>query len=554
MHQPIIMAVVDDRAALHAVERALEQRYAGTYEIICLSSTEAALQQLAELRAAAREVALLLADQWMPAMTGVLFLALAREHAPLAKRALLVTLGDGSMAEVIVHAMALGWIDSYLGKPASPHDEQFHQMITDFLADWNRRQRPQARVHVIGERWTQRSHECRDLLARNGIPYVFVEHDSTAGRTLLTQVERPAGPFPVLILSDGTVLTDPSNSEAACALGARSRPARDRYDVVIIGAGPAGLSAAVYGASEGLRTLVLERAATGGQAGTSAHVRNYLGFPWGISGAELASRAYQQAWLFGTDFLYMQAAEGLHTAGEDRVVVLADGTEIRSRSVVLAMGVSYRRLGVARLDALTGAGVFYGAAVTEAPAMTGQAVVVVGGGNAAGQAALHLAKYAASVTLVVRGPSLAAGMSDYLITAVREQDNIRVRTNTTIRDGCGVNRLEGVVLEDTSDGETVYVPAAAVFVLIGAQPHTDWVPSAVARDEHGYIRTGNDLFHDETRRARWPLDRPPFLLETSVPGVFAAGDVRHRSVKRVASAVGEGAMAIQVLHEYLANG
>ena len=353
----------------------------------------------------------------------------------------------------------------------------------------------------------------------------------------------------MLVLFDGTVLVDPSLEEIAKGLGARAALAHDRYDIVVVGAGPAGLGAAVYAASEGLRTLVLEREAMGGQAGTTSLIRNYLGFPRGLSGTDLAVRAYEQAWLFGTEFDFGRAVTGLRREGDDRVVVLEDGTEIRARAVIIAGGVSYRRLGTPALDALLGRGVFYGAAVAETKAMRGRNVFVVGGGNSAGQAAVHLAKYAARVTVLVRGDSLARSMSDYLIRQIDATPNIGVRLRTRVVDAVGEGRLEALVLDDASDGRET-VKADGLFVFIGARPRTDWLPAGVLRDEHGFVLTGNDLLVDGQPPQGWPLERPPLMLETSIPGVFAAGDVRHGSVKRVASAVGEGATALQACHAF----
>lgn len=401
----------------------------------------------------------------------------------------------------------------------------------------------------------ERSYELRDLFERNGHPFTFIEQDSAEGRARLQHVGHPDGPFPVVILRDGQALTDPSREEIVVGfLGAHDSIEGGLYDLTIVGAGPAGLSAAVYGASEGLRTLLVEREAIGGQAGTSSLIRNYLGFPQGISGADLTNRAFDQAWLFGAQTCIMRSATDLRVNGLDRILTLSDGREIVSRAVVLAMGASYQRLGVPSLEALVGAGVFYGGGVTEAEAMSGQQVFVAGGGNSAGQAAINLARYADHVTMLVRGGALAASMSDYLVKQIAAKDNIEVRTLAKIVDGHGNQRLEGLVIQDSASGETLSVPAHALFVLIGAQPHTEWLPTSIQRDPQGFILTGEDLSAGEGPDSGAPLQRTPYLLETSMPGVFAVADVRHGSVKRVAAAVGEGGIAVQLVHQYLAQG
>jgi thioredoxin reductase (NADPH) len=414
--------------------------------------------------------------------------------------------------------------------------------------------RPRFEVfQVVGDQWAPRSHEIRDLLSRNSIPFGFYPVDSEEGRALLEGTGVTSEHLPVVMLFDRRVLVDPSNAELAQALGIKTRPEASTYDVAVVGAGPAGLAAAMYGASEGLATAVLEHEALGGQAGTSSMIRNYLGFPRGVCGAELAQRAYEQAWILGADFIYGPSAVGLGSVGPNRVVTLGDGGEATSRAVILATGVSWRRLGVAGLEALVGAGVFYGAATSEAVAMKDERVFVVGGGNSAGQAALHLASYAAKVTMLVRGPTLAESMSDYLVRELEATANVTVRYDTEAVDGQGDGRLTGLTLKDRTSGATETVPATALFILIGAEPHTGWLPGTVRRDRWGFLVTGNDLLADGRPPAGWTLDRPPMLLETSLPGVFAAGDVRHGSTKRVAGAVGDGSVAIRLVHEYLGH-
>jgi thioredoxin reductase (NADPH) len=404
-------------------------------------------------------------------------------------------------------------------------------------------------MKIIGEGWSARSHEFRDLLERYGVWFGFYEADSAQGKTLLQRAGKPDGPLPVVILYDGRVLANPSAAEVADALGANEGFEGGLYDLAIVGAGPAGLSAAVYGASEGLRTVVIEREAIGGQAGTSSLIRNFLGFTTGISGSELANRAYSQAWLFGAQFYLLREVTGLRAEGSTRVLTISDGTEIESRTVVLAPGATYQRLGIPSLETLVGSGVFYGGTVSEARAMKGKQVFVAGAGNSAGQAALHLANYAERVTIVARGASLGDSMSDYLVKEIGVTENITVRRHTQIVEGHGTRRLDGLVLRHTVSDTQETVPADGLFVLIGSQPHTDWMPDSIWRDPRGFILTGNDLIQAGALPEGWT--RPPLVLETSLPGVFAVGDARHRSVKRVASAVGEGGIAVQLIHEYL---
>ena len=556
--EPVLLAVDDDPNTLGRIEHELRQRYGSYYRVACEGSPEAGMRTLQDLRAADKEVAVVLADQWMPGMTGVEFLTHTRPLYPGAKRALLFERGNRTTREPILQAMALGQIDYYVPKPERPPDEEFHRCIVQFLEEWARDYRPASvAVRLVGEPWSARSHELRDVLSRSGIPHAFSSADSKEGRELLARVDKTLARLPVVIVFDRLVLVDPDNAEIVDAFELISpfglntlSDVRD-FDLVIIGAGPAGLAAAVYGSSEGLRTVVVERETFGGQAGTSSLIRNYLGFSRGVSGSELAWQAYQQAWLFGASFRLARHTIALHHGPEQLVVRLSDGTEVAGRAAIVATGASYRRLGVPSLEALQGAGVFYGAAVAQAQGMKGQEVCVVGGGNSAGQAARHLSKHARRVTLLVLGESLTAHMSQYLVEEIEATENIQVRLNTQVLDGGGQGRLEHLVLKDRASGLTETFPAAALFVLIGATPHTAWLPEEVMRDERGYIITGNDLLRDGSPPEGWPLERAPMLLETSVPGVFAAGDVRCGSVKRVASAVGEGSIAIQIVHNYL---
>ncbi len=547
MARPVVVVVDAEDASRQALARELEGRYAADYRIVSGASPEEALAGLEQLRGEGADVPLVLADQWMPVRTGAQFLARVRELYPTARRVLLITWGDQSAPAPIVEAAALGQIDFYLPKPVWSPDEQFHRAITESLEQWWRQQGGQfAAVTVIGTEPSARVHEIRDLLTRNSIPFGFQRADSEEGSAALQRLGLDQSSGPVVTLYTGVVLADPANAQVAEALGVSTRPAETTYDVVVVGAGPAGLAAAVYGASEGLRTALLEREAFGGQAGTSSLIRNYLGFPRGISGAELAGRAYEQAWMFGTQFVYGNPATTLAIDGDLCVVGLQDGSAVTSRAAVIATGVSYRRLAVPGLESLAGAGVFYGAATTQAQALAGKRAFVVGGGNSAGQAALHLSKYARHVTILVRSASLAASMSQYLIREIEAATNIDVRYRTEIADGGGDGRLEQLRLRHRDTGDTGTEPADGLFVLIGAQPYTEWLPAAVGRDQWGYILTGPDLAE------RWTLQREPYLLETSTPGVFAAGDVRHGSVKRVASAVGDGSIAIRLAHDYLA--
>ena len=557
-HKPVLLAVDEDAGALGRIERELRKRYGEDYLIVCEGSAEAAMQRLREFEAGGEDVAVVLADQWMSGMSGTEFLARTRHVFPTAKRALLITQGDSTVREPVLRSTALGRIDYYVNKPTGSPDEHFHRVISEFLDEWTKVHRPgNVAIRMVGRLWSARSHELRDLWSRSGVAFEFHAADSDAGRELLERMGVSPERLPVVVLFDRQVLVDPSNAEIVDAFAknipfsVNIKPGQRTFDLVVVGAGPAGLAAAVYGASEGLGTLVLEKDTFGGQAGTSSLIRNYLGFSRGISGQELAAQAYTQAWLFGASFHLARHATGLRREGDRLVVSLSDGTEVEGRAVIAATGAAYRRLGVPSLEALSGAGVFYGAAVTEALATQGQEVYIVGGANSAGQAAMHLSKYASRVTLVVRRNSLEASMSDYLIREIEAAENVEVRLNSRVVDGGGEGRLERLTIEDSASGTTETVEAAALFVLIGARPHTGWLSDEVARDEGGYVLTGQDLAQDGRHPPAWTAERPPLLLETSMQGVFATGDMRHGSVKRVASAVGEGAIAIQMVHQYM---
>jgi thioredoxin reductase (NADPH) len=555
MTRPALVVVYDDREVLAALEHALRGRFGTDYQIVAADTPGAALDVLGRLGQGGEQVALVLADQWLAGMTGVELLCRAHELHQTAKRVLFITYGDAAAGTAGLQAMALGQLDHHLNAPWGPPELQLYPMLSEALSQWARATSslgpPPELVRIVGPRWSPRSHELRDLLARNSISHGFYDADSEDGRRLLAQAGLEAAGSPVLLLFDGRILVDPPNEQLAQALGVQTQPTLGRYDVAVVGAGPAGLAAATYAASEGLATLLLEREAVGGQAGTTSLIRNYLGFPRGISGAELAARATEQAVVFGAELVYAQPATELRPAGDDRILTLADGSQAVSRTVVIATGVSYRRLPGPGLEALLGAGVFYGAAVTEAKAMAGQRVAVVGGANSAGQAAVHLARHAEQVTLLVRGDALAEGMSAYLVQELQRAGNITVRLRTEVTEVDGAGRLEALTIQDRVTAATETLPAAALFIMIGAEPHTDWLAAVVERDDRGFLFTGRELLRGGSSPRGWPLDRPPLLLETSLPGVFAAGDVRHGSVKRVASAVGEGATAIQLVHEYL---
>ena len=547
MSGPVLVAVDEDAGARRDVERELRDRYARHYRIMCMPSSQEARACLENLAAASDEVALVLAGQWLSGMTGSELLDEARRLHPHAKRGLLIAWGDwGDRAtgEAIFDSIAHGRIDHYVLRPSAPPDELFHHAISGLLLEWaEARSASPYTTHVVGETWSGRAYELRDVLGRCAMPHSFCLADSSDGRALVAKAGDGAK-LPIVVFPDGTVLTDPSNAEIAKAAGSPVNPERMDFDLVIVGAGPAGLSAAVYGASEGFSTLVIDEGGIGGQATSSSLIRNYLGFPRGVSGRRLAQQAYEQAWVFGANFAFMQRVTDLRREHDGLVVTLSDSGDVRARAVLLATGASYRRVGVPALEALNGAGVFYGSPASEAPAMAGRDVYVLGGANSAGQAALYLARYARRVTLVVRAESLAAGMSHYLVRQVEATPNLQIRLRTEVVGGGGDGRLEHLVLRDSADGREETVDADALSLMIGARPHTDWLPPDVARDERGFVLTGTDLRGDTA----WPLDRSPLLLETSMPGVFAAGDVRHGSPNRVASAVGEGSVAIQLLH------
>jgi thioredoxin reductase (NADPH) len=529
--RPNIIAVDDEPTALASLLDALTRRYGGDYRVIPHRSALGALAELERLRNEGERVALIIADLWMPEMTGSDVLVHAHRTFPEAQRALLVEWGDRTAAPSILEGCAMGRFENYLHKPWSPPEVHLYPAIGEFLADWTRMHGPRMEiVRVLGEDPSPRAREIRDLLERNGIPHGFYREDSEDGLRLIEKTRLDPTRLPAVVLLDGHVLSDPTNAE-----------------ILDVGGGPAGLASAVYASSEGLRTVVIEREAVGGQAGTSSLIRNYLGFPRGISGAALAQRAYEQAWLFGTKYVFAREARRLDARGTDRVVALTDGTEIVAKSVLISTGAAYRRLGIPELERFRGAGVFY-IVPGDGRFVEGKDVFVAGAGNSTGQGVVHLARFARSVTLLVRGDSLEKHMSDYLVREIRTRSNVEVRLRTEAVEGHGDGQLERLTIADRERGLRETLPASALFVLIGAQPHTEWLADTVQRDAKGFIVTGADV---NTEAADWPLDRPPTRFETSMPGVFAAGDVRSGSAKRVGSAVGEGAVAMPFIHEYL---
>jgi thioredoxin reductase (NADPH) len=549
--RPVLFVIDDEPGVMHTLRDDLGRRFGQDFRIIGESSPAAGLARLREMAGRREPVALVVAGHQMSEMAGVDFLARAHRLYPLAKRVLLVE-RDYSACSPVVQAMTLGQADYHLTKPWML-EQDLYRAVSGFLANWAKDQEAGFELfRVIGPLNDRRTHELRELLTRFSVPFQFHGADTEPGRQLLKERGLDTSRLPVVVRHDGYTMVDPTGAQIIKATGGTIDNDIDACDVVIVGAGPAGLAAAVYAASEGLQTVVLEETVSGGQAGSSPMIRNYPGFLHGISGHELTRNACEQAWMFGAHMVFAQPAAGLECRGTDRVVHLGHGGQVAAKAVIVAPGIAWRRLGVPRLEALVGAGVFYGAAGTEAGAMEGRDVFVVGGGNSAGQTALHLARYARRVTMLVRADGLARSMSDYLIREIEATSNVTVRPRTEVADGHGAAYLDGLTLYDRQHDRKEQVAAAALFVLIGGAPRTQWLPAAVQL-ESGYILTGRDIVRDGAPPARWPLERAPLPLETSVPGVFAAGDARHRSIMRVASAVGDGATAVRLVHEYLAT-
>jgi thioredoxin reductase (NADPH) len=553
MAKPILLTVDDDPEVLRAVERDLRKHFAEHYRVMRADSGAAALEILRTLQKRGDAVALLLVDQRMPQMTGVAFLAAAKEFFPKAKRVLLTAYADTDAA---IRAINEVQIQNYLLKPWDPPEQKLYPALDDLLADWQATVRPPFDgVRVLGSRWSPQSFRIRDLLARSHVPYAFLdvttEPPDPEAKRLTESLGEDAHKLPRVFFPDGTNLAEPTPAEVAAKLGLRTVAEQDFYDLVIVGGGPAGLAAAVYGASEGLRTVMVEREAPGGQAGLSSRIENYLGFPAGLSGGDLARRAVMQARRFGVEILAPQEVVGLRVEGPYRIVKLAQGHEISCHALLIATGVQWRKLDVPGIEQFRDAGVYYSSSLTEAAACKDEDVYMIGGANSAGQAALYFSEFARSVVMLIRGASLDATMSQYLIDEIKRKPNIHVEVNSSVVEAHGTEHLEEISIHCSQTGETARVKAGSLFIFIGAEPGTDWLGTTIVRDERGFIPTGAALMKDGKRPAGWTADRDPWLFETSVPGIFAVGDVRQGSVKRVASGVGEGSVAIQFVHQYL---
>ena len=549
MDKPVILTVDDDPAVLQSISRDLRQQYGDRFRIVRVDSGKSALEVTEKLKLRGDTVALFLVDQRMPEMSGVEFLEQASDIFPMAKRSLLTAYADTDAA---IAAINDAHLDYYLLKPWDPPEEKLYPVLDDLILDWQAGFKPEFKgVKIVSDRWSPLSHDLRDFLSRNQIPFRWLDIETNEDAQKLIDYADSAKSsecLPLAITAEGVKLVRPSVAEMAQQVGLQTEAAKPFYDLVIVGGGPAGLAAAVYGASEGLRTVMIEREAPGGQAGTSSRIENYLGFPVGLSGDDLARRAVTQAKRFGVEILTPQAATGLRIEEDYRIVTLTDGSEISCHALILALGVSWRRLNVPGVEQFAGSGIYYGAAKTEAPACKGEEVYVVGGANSAGQAAMYFSKFAKKVSMLVRGESLVKSMSQYLIDQINSTENIEVMPFHSVVEVQGESRLEKILVADSQSGETKTFDTNYLFIFIGATPSTDWLGDTVDRDERGFICTGPDI----SDRLPWPLERDRFLLETNVPGVFAVGDVRHGSVKRVASGVGEGSICVQFVHRHLA--
>jgi len=555
MAKPILLSVDDDPDVLRAIERDLRSQYGAEFRVMSSDSPEGALDLLKELRLRNDGVALLLADQRMPRMDGVGFLQEARQIFPDAKRALLTAYADTNAA---INAINQANLDYFFMKPWDPPSEHLYPQLDDLLDDWRASYRPAYEgIRVLGTRWSPRSYELRDFLARNHVPYQWIDVEGAANdpetKGLLDALGPEASNLPIVLFTDGTKLFDSAPADVAQRVGLRTRAQTSFYDLAIVGGGPAGLAAAVYGASEGLHTVMIEREAPGGQAGMSSRIENYLGFPSGLSGGDLARRGVVQARRFGVEILSPQEAVGARVEGPYRIIKLANGDEISCHALMISTGVQWRRLEAPGIGRLQGAGVYYGGGATEALSCKGEVVYVVGGANSAGQAAMNFSKYADRVVMLVRGDSLSSTMSQYLIDQIKQRPNIQLWTHATVAEVHGETHLEEISVLCSDTNKVERVPANAVFIFIGALPTTEWLGGLVERDDRGFLLTGPDLMKGDQRPKGWTLERDPFLLETNVPGIFAVGDVRHGSVKRVASGVGEGSVAVQFIHQYLSK-
>lgn len=553
MAKPTILAVDDDPAVLSAITRDLQRYYGNNYRILRANAGATALQALDELRRRNEPVALFLVDQRMPNMNGIEFLTEAIQRYPTAKRALLTAYADTEAAIAAINRVAA---DYYLLKPWDPPESQLYPILDDLLNDWQAGYRPPFEgVRIVGHRWSPGTHELKDFLARSHVPYQYLDIESEAeAQSVLAQWPGAEEGLPLVIFPDGAAQMTPTVAQVAEKIGLKVQAQQPFYDLLIVGAGPAGLAAAVYAASEGLRTVLIERNAPGGQAGSSSLIENYLGFPAGLSGGELARRAVTQAKRFGVEILAPQAVERVRIEGTSRVATLLDGNEITCHAIIAAVGLSYRKLDAPGIEELTGVGVYYGASITEAVSCQGLPVFIIGAGNSAGQAAMHLAQYAAKVTILVRGTSLGAKMSQYLVDRIQQASNIEVCLETEVAAVTGNSHLERITLVNRRTGAEETRPAVALFIFTGAEPQTEWLADLVQCDRYGFILTGPQLLDGGKTPKGWPLVRTPYLLESSVPGIFAVGDVRSQSVKRVASAVGEGSIAVQFVHQYLSEG